>query len=249
MDMDMNINSSVSGPRPSLEAVIFDMDGLMIDSERFVALSWDKAGEEMGYGPLGFHMPNTLGMNRKRREAYFLEQYGPDFPFLQFLETYRRIYFEETQKNGLPLKPGLVSLLDYLKKHHIKAAVASSSSAEHVLGNLSKNHLEDYFQAVINGSMIRHSKPEPDIYLEACRQLQTAPCKAMALEDAPNGILSASRAGLYPVMVPDLVQPEENLKPHIFQICDSLEEIPALIEACFTIRQDQSILPEKQRNP
>lgn len=219
--------------RLPLQAVIFDMDGLMIDSERFVQLAWDKAGKEMGYGPLGCHMPNTLGMNRKRREQYFLSQYGQDFPFQHFLETYRRHYMEETEKSGLPVKPGLIPLLDYLKKHGYAAAVASSSSADHVLHNLQMHHLNDYFQAVIHGSMIQHSKPEPDIYLEACRQLNVSPSRSLALEDAPNGILSAFRAGLYPIMIPDLVKPGKELEPLLFHVCNSLEDVTELIERCF----------------
>ncbi len=216
-----------------LKAVIFDMDGLMVDSERFVQRAWDMAGEELGYGPLGFHMPHTLGMNRKRREEYFLSYYGPDFPFGLFLDTYRRFYMEETAKTGLPTKPGLMPLLNYLKEHGYAAAVASSSSSEHVLRNLEMHHLEPYFQAVINGGMILHSKPEPDIYLEACRQLNVSPSQALALEDAPNGILAAHRAGLYPVMVPDLVQPDEKLKPLLFHVCSSLNEVPELLEKRF----------------
>ncbi|MDO5411708.1 MAG: HAD family phosphatase [Lachnospiraceae bacterium] len=219
--------------RLPLKAVVFDMDGLMIDSECYVKRSWDKAGEELGYGPLGHHMADTLGMNRKRRESYFLSCYGKDFPFSLFLETYRKYYYKETALSGVPLKPGLKELLNYLNENHYLAAVASSSGPEHVNGNLKRHQLQSCFQAVITGNMITHSKPEPDIYLEACRQLQVPPAQALALEDAPNGIIAASRAGLYPVMVPDLAQPTDALKPLLFRVCQSLAEIPKLLETCF----------------
>ncbi len=208
-----------------LRAVVFDMDGLMFDSERYVQKSWDIAGEILGYGPLGHNIVNTLGTNRKNREIYFKKHYGQDFPFEKFLDTYRNAYWEMSKGNGVPAKEGLHELLEVLKKYHIKMGVATSSSGEHAFGNLKREGIEDYFQAVITGNMVEHGKPEPDIYIEACRQLHIRPEQAIALEDAVNGIKAAHQAGMMPVMIPDIVRNTSMIDGILFAVYDSLLDL------------------------
>lgn len=189
-----------------LQAVVFDMDGLMFDSERYVQKSWDIAGEILGYGPLGHNIVNTLGMNRTNREIYFKGHYGQEFPFEKFMDTYRNAYNEMTQKDGVPVKEGVHKLLKLLKRHEIKMAVATSSSQEHAFGNLDREGIRDYFHTVVTGNMVKHGKPEPEIYVTACKELDVDPHNAIALEDAANGIRAAFRAGMMPVIIPDLVK-------------------------------------------
>ena len=196
---------SNSGKKKLLKAVVFDMDGLMFDTERIVQRSWDAAGPRLGYEPLGYRITETIGLNLEGRREYFKNQYGEAFPFDQFTETYRSIGAEIQKKEGLPIKPGLQELLDYLKSQDCKLAVASSSSAQHVQENLKKAGVSQYFQAVINGGQVQHSKPDPQIYLMACQALDVSPGEAIALEDSPNGLRAAAAAGMMPVMVPDLV--------------------------------------------
>ena len=97
-----------------IQAVVFDMDGLMFDSERYVQKSWDIAGERLGYGPLGHNIVNTLGTNLTNRKKYFLEHYGNDFPFDKFLDGYRDAYYELVE-DGVPAKKGLHEILKVLK--------------------------------------------------------------------------------------------------------------------------------------
>ena len=189
------------------EAVVFDMDGVMFDSERIVQYSFNKSGEEMGYGLLGDeNICFTLGMNRAGRKAYFKEKYGQDFPYDAFQERYSEIYKEYVKRNGLPVKPGLYEILKVLEKKGIPAAVATSSSRENALENLRRAGILEKFQAVITGDMVRAAKPDPEIYQKACESLNIEPEKAMALEDAPKGIIAAKRAGMYAVFVPDILE-------------------------------------------
>ena len=191
--------------KKNIKAVVFDMDGLMFDSERIVQKSWDIAGEQMGYGKLGGHIVNTLGFNRERREQYFKETCGADFPFERFQELYRKAFYEYVEHEGLPAKKGLHQLLQLLRRKQIPMAVATSSSREHAVGNLKKEGIEDYFAAVITGNMVSEAKPSPEIYEKACRALGVDPGEALALEDSYNGIRSAHGAGMITIMIPDLL--------------------------------------------
>lgn len=188
-------------------AAVFDMDGLMIDSERVVQHSWNVVGRCWGMGNLGDdNIRHTLGLNRTGRKEYFLEKYGEAFDYEAFQKEYARVYQEYARTRGVPVKEGLYGLLDVLEKKGIKMAVATSSSRDNALGHLKRAGIETRFQAVLTGDMVSRGKPDPEIYEKTCALLGVRPEEAMALEDAPNGILSAHRAGLYTVLVPDLFE-------------------------------------------
>ena len=161
----------------------------------------------MGYGLLGDeNICFTLGMNRAGRKAYFKEKYGQDFPYDAFQERYSEIYKEYVKRNGLPVKKGLYEILEVLEKKGIPAAVATSSSRENALENLRRAGILRKFRAVITGDMVREAKPNPEIYQKACECLDIEPCKAMAVEDAPKGIIAAKKAGMYAVFIPDILE-------------------------------------------
>ena len=216
----------------SLQAVVFDMDGLMFDSERYIQTAWNQAGTMLGYGTLGDHIEKTLGFNGTKRREFFLDLCGQDFPYDEFLELYRSLYFDRVRKEGIPAKEGLHETLEVLKKLGIRMGVATSSSRENTLKNLEREQISGYFQTVITGDMIQHGKPEPDIYLEACRQLKAEPRYAIALEDAINGIKAAARAGMMPVMIPDLIKDTTEVDDILFGRYDSLAEFAREIEEC-----------------
>lgn len=193
------------------QAVIFDMDGLMFDSERIVKLSWSAAGDVLGYKRLGDNIVNTLGMNVTARERYFKKTYGEDFPFGQFSDLTRTAFTEYVKVHGLPAKKGLYELLDYLKEKNYKTAVASSSREAHIMRNLKNAGLENRFDAVLNGGMVRESKPAPEIYEKTCEALKICPDQALVLEDAPGGVKAAHAAGIPVIVIPDMVQPDEKV--------------------------------------
>ena len=216
----------------SLQAVVFDMDGLMFDSEQYIQTAWNQAGTMLGYGTLGDHIEKTLGFNGTKRREFFLDLCGQDFPYDEFLELYRSLYFDRVRKEGIPAKEGLHETLEVLKKLGIRMGVATSSSRENTLKNLEREQISGYFQTVITGDMIQHGKPEPDIYLEACRKLGAEPQDAIALEDAINGIKAAARAGMMPVMIPDLIKDTTEVDDILFGRYDSLAEFAREIEEC-----------------
>ena len=140
----------------TIKAVVFDMDGLMFDSEHYVQKSWDIAGEKLGYGPLGYNIVNTLGTNLTNRKKYFLKHYGNDFPFDEFLQTYRKAYYD-LAKDGTPAKKGLHEILEVLKEKNLKIGVATSSTREHALNNFEREQITHYFDSIITGEMIEHA--------------------------------------------------------------------------------------------
>ena len=213
----------------SLEAVVFDMDGLMFDSERYIQMPWNKAGTILGYGTLGDHIRETLGFNGEKRREFFLKLCGQDFPYDRFLNLYREIYYDMSREKGIPTKKGLHEILDVLRGLGIKMGVATSSSRENTMKNLEREKIRDYFQVIITGDMIKQGKPEPDIYQKACEELGVLPEQAIALEDAINGIKAAHAAGMMPVMIPDLIQDTTPVDKILFGKYDSLSEFAEVI--------------------
>lgn len=212
-----------------LAGFVFDMDGLMYDTERIIMNAWDKTGKEMGYGPLGFHLFSTLGMSRSGRKEYFQKTLGMDFPYDEFQERYAEETYRQTE-TYIPVKPGLYELLDYLKQEHFVLAVATSSSRESALRKLKNSHLEQgYFDVIICGDMVKRAKPDPEIYQIACQKLQKPPSQLVALEDSENGLKSALSAGMGAIMIPDLIRDYPDIEPFLDGKFNRLDELISFI--------------------
>lgn len=213
-----------------MRAVIFDMDGLMFDTERLVQASWNFSGEKLGYPHLGEEIYHTLGFDKRAREAYFKSRYGSNFPFETF-QIFSSLFFHRYIKvNGLPTKPGLFELLDYLKKEHYLIALATSSSRKTALHHLSAVGIRDYFSCIISGDLVHKAKPDPEIYQLAIAKLRLPSDSCFALEDSYHGLKAASLAGAKAIFVPDLLQDEEPVKDFIVCKCASLYEVITYLE-------------------
>ena len=160
----------------------------------------------------------------------FFKRYGQEFPYDKYKKEMSDLFHANAAGGKLKQKPGIRELLEYLQKNHIKAAVASSTRREVVMRELEEGGLLPYFDKVICGDMVQRSKPEPDIYLEACRQIQEQPEECYAIEDSYNGIRAAKRAGLHPIMVPDLSAPTMEMEELSDCILPSLHEVQQYFE-------------------
>lgn len=209
---------------------MFDMDGLLLDSERIVKRSWNEAGDEMGIPRVGEHICNTLGMNRKARNTYFIEAFGVDFPLEDFNKRVSDIFYRIVREEGLPVKAGAKELLTYAKEKRYKIAVATSSSRTYAVKVLEDAGLYRYFDDGVFGDMVERTKPDPEIYIKACESIQTRPEDCFAFEDAPAGIRSAHGAGLKVIAVPDLVQPDEGTLALTYQRIHTLKEAVPILE-------------------
>jgi len=208
-----------------LDGVVFDVDGVLFDTERLTQKSWLSVSREMGRPQVGARYLEFVGQNRADILAKMLEFFGPEFDREQFLLTCSQRSQNRMEREGVPLKPGVREILDFLREKNIPTALATSTNRDRTLRRMEMTGLTPYFSAMITGDQVEHSKPDPEIYLLACKALGAAPARTLAVEDSRNGILSASAAGMPTVMIPDMIAPTPELDKLLFQRFDSLLEL------------------------
>lgn len=213
-----------------VKAVIFDMDGLMIDTEPVGKMLVKTSHEKYGYKITEDMFVHLIGSNEQSAKEYYYSVFGEDYPY-QKIKDYRNILRNEYFKtHPLQVKKGLYALLDDLKKKNIKLAVASSTRYERVMSNLKQIKVDHYFDVIIGGDQIEHGKPAPDIFLKAVELLAVKQEEALVLEDSKNGIL-ASHAGNIPVIcIPDLIHHSKDVLDLTIGCYDSLDQLIPLIQ-------------------
>lgn len=212
-----------------MKAVIFDMDGVLFDTEKICMLSWDYAGEIMGIGKAGYMIMKTLGMNAPTAIKVLKNEFDQDFDAEKFKKIGRDFSYDYFDKYGVPMKDGVKNILEHLKNRNYKIALASSTSTISVMHHLEDAEIKNYFDAIVCGDMIEKSKPEPDIYLKAAELLGLPPAECYAIEDSKNGLISATKAGCKTIMVPDLWQGDDETNSFILAKCKSLNEVINII--------------------
>ena len=206
-------------------AVVFDMDGVMFDTESICMKAWDTVGEEMGIGKAGYMVYKTLGMTAESAIKVLRNEFGVDFDARLFKQKGREFSYKYFDEFRVHEKPFLHETLNYLKNKGYKLAVASSTSSDSVFHHLNEKNITAYFDKVICGDMIKNSKPAPDIYLKACEELGENPANCIAIEDSKNGILSAKNANMNVIMIPDLWKGDDDTDKLLFAKLKSLGEI------------------------
>lgn len=212
------------------KAIIFDMDGVIFDSEKCVIECWKVVAEKYSIPNIEPVLIKCLGVTYEEGKKIFLKYYGEDFPYDERKKERSDLYHERYDGGRLPLKSGVKELLIWLKDNGYKVGVASSTREAVVSKQLEDAGLLLYFDNLTCGDMIERSKPEPDIYLAACDGLGVKPEDAIAIEDSYNGIRSAYRAGLLPVMVPDLLEPDDEMRSLSGKIFESLLDVKSWLE-------------------
>lgn len=214
-------------------AVVFDMDGVLFDTERIGVQCWTEAAEPTGLQNAREIARMCIGRTIPGTKEVFMEEaakQGVALDFEKLHEDCARLILEKEERDGLPVKPGVHEILEYLYERKIPVALATSSKKDIVLSHLEKTGITKYFRKIVTGDMVSHGKPAPDIYIKACEELEAAPENVIAIEDSFNGIRSASAAGLHPIMVPDLLQPTEEILLLAETKCDSLLEVRKLLQ-------------------
>lgn len=207
------------------QAVVFDMDGVIFDTERLVIEFWKEVAKKHNIPNIEHTCIQCLGTNRVRTREIFLENYGADFPYDPYRAEVTELFNTHYKGVPLPTKPGIRELLSYLQEQDIKVGLASSTAQHLVRDEIGTAGLLPYFQTLVCGDMVEHSKPAPDIFLKACEILNADPTKSIAIEDSFNGIRSAHCAGMTPIMVPDQVQPTDEIRTLAFHVMPSLLDV------------------------
>lgn len=219
----------MSLPR-AVHAVVFDMDGLLVDTEVVSRQVMNQAAEAVGHRLPDEVFFKMVGLNFATSGRILTEHYGDSFDVDAFWTDCTRRY-RAALEAGVALKTGVVELLDFLDQMKLPRAVATSSPHHDVDRNLGQHGLRERFDAIVARGDYARGKPEPDPFLKAAEALQVEPKHCLALEDSHNGIRAAHAAGMMAVMVPDLIQPTQEIRALCVRIVESLHEVQGLIVA------------------
>lgn len=211
-------------------AVIFDMDGVLIDTEKHYNAAWCQAATEAGFPFTREHALLLRSCEAKEGEKLMQGIFGPSFDYYAIRERRRELVRERLAQYGLGKKPGVEETLRFLRAKGIKTAVATATALDITKSHLTTIGVCDLFDSIVSAKNVAHGKPEPDVYLYACEQIGERPQDCMAVEDSPNGIMAAYRAGLRTVMVPDLTQPDEELTKYLYACVNSLSDLCELVD-------------------
>ena len=206
----------------AVKGVLFDMDGIVLDTEKLYTRFWAEAAQALGF-PMTIEM--GLGMRslssaagERQLKAYL----GEEVDYQQVRNKRIELMNAFIEEHGVEIKPGIHELLEFLKEQGIKTSIATSSPLDRTKKYLSQVGLVNDFDELVSGQMVEHGKPEPDIYLYAASKLGLRPEECLVLEDSPTGILAAFRAGCIPVMIPDQDKPTEEVKGSVYAVVENL---------------------------
>ena len=212
-----------------IRAVIFDMDGTLIDTEKYYRIFWPKALAEFGYHMTDEQALSMRSLGRPFAPARLRQWFGEELDYDAVRQRRKDMMEECLDREGIRRKPGALELVQRLKADGITTAVATATDPERTAKYLRLTGLEGYFDRLISATQVKEGKPSPDIYLYACEQLGLKPEECLAVEDSPNGVLSAYRAGCKVVMVPDQTEADEETKKDLYAVAENLDEVYEII--------------------
>lgn len=213
-----------------IRGVLFDMDGVVLDTEALYARFWREAAAALGHTMSYEQALGMRSLSSTAGQAQLESYFGKGVSRAEFRTKRIELMDAYVDVHGVELKPGIRELLDFLDEQGIKAAITTSSPLERVERYLGPHGLLHRFQRLCSGTEVAHGKPEPDIYLYGAACLGLKPKDCIAIEDSPAGVLSAYRAGCMTVMVPDLDQPDEETEKRLHAKADSLTDVINLIK-------------------
>ncbi len=211
-----------------LDAVVLDMDGLMLDTEPVYKAAWQRASAELGHVLDDRAYTRLVGRQTRDCELELVRQFGADFPLDRFRARWPELWRAGARDIGIERKSGLLEFLDFAEQQGLLIAVATSSEVAYTEFSLRQAGLDGRFRVVVTGDQVAIGKPAPDIYLEAARRLHVEPSRCVALEDSEAGILAASRAGMVSLLIPE-GQPSAQAAEAAFRVLESLNEARLLV--------------------
>ena len=208
--------------------VIFDMDGVIFDSERACLDTWTEAAVGYGLENIRVVFDKCIGTNKNQTRQIVEDAYAAicgEGIADKLLSESSRLFHEKYDGGKLPIKDGVKEILEFLKSENVRCAVASSTRKAVVEEELRDAGLIDYFEEIVGGDSVKVSKPDPEIYLIACEKMKVNPERAFAIEDSYNGIRAAHAAGMRPIMVPDMIPADDEMKKLSEVVCENLLKV------------------------
>ncbi len=209
----------------NFEAAIFDMDGLLLDSERLAFETFQDTCEDLKTGDLSVLFKSLLGTNSELGEALLKEGLKEIVDYTVFCKLWDEKYSQLTDSAPIPLKKGVLDLLEHFTKCGLPMAVATSTATGRAKSKLKSSGITDYFRVIVGGDQVSKSKPNPDIYLRAAAELSCNPTRCLAFEDSANGVKAAVAAEMTVIQIPDLVQPDKELMKLGHIVLSNLAEV------------------------
>lgn len=212
-----------------IKYVIFDLDGTLIDTEKYFKIFWRQAVEAFGYSMSEEQALSLRSLGRPFAPALMKEWFGEDFDYFAVREYRRKIMKEHLDKVGLELKKGAVEALSWLKEKGYIVALATATPADRALEHLREVGIDGFFTKIVSAAQVEKGKPAPDVYIYACKELGAEPAACLAVEDSPNGVMSAHSAGLKVLMIPDQTEPDAELSGKLYACVPSLLALPGVV--------------------
>lgn len=214
-----------------IKAIIFDMDGLMIDSERVTFECYQERLKDMNLTMDEEFYKTLLGKPIKGIYQRFYDVYGNDFPIENVIQDVHQLMAERFETEGVPVKKGLVELLHYLKDNNYKTIVATSSNRDRVDKILAQAKITEFFDDSICGDEVTKGKPNPEVFLKSCQKLSVNVDEAIVLEDSEAGIQASYDANIKVICIPDMKYPEKQYEEKTFKILKDLTEVTVYLKS------------------
>lgn len=214
-------------------AVIFDMDGLLIDSERTIMQTWTRVALDLGVSIAPDAYRRIIGRNSVESRGMLIDLMGSEPLYLEAQQRVRHVLEAPCDEPLFPLKPGALTLLTELARAGVPCAVASSSAAREIRSRLALVDVLHFFKAVAGGDEVPRGKPDPAVYQLAAQRLDMPAERCLAFEDSENGSLAANRSGATVVIVPDLISPTAEMRDFSHMVLDGLDDALAHVPTWF----------------
>jgi HAD superfamily hydrolase (TIGR01509 family) len=213
-----------------IKLIIFDMDGLMFDTERLASRHWKEAGIKFNYKIDDEVFKETIGLNIIKTEEIYRKHYGAGFPFEKIKNEKINMAENYILSKGVPLKEGIHELLEYIKEKQLKIALATSTNRNKTELLLNLSNTKKYFDIITCGDEIINGKPDPEIFLKTSQKINCQSINCIVLEDSENGIIAAYKAGMLPIMIPDINESREEIEAMLFKKFNNLKEVKDYFE-------------------
>ncbi|MEJ5313436.1 MULTISPECIES: HAD family phosphatase [Anaerolinea] len=214
----------------TIQALIFDLDGLLIDSERLSQRSWSEVMAHAGYTLSEEIYHQMIGRTEQDVKAILRQAYGMEFPFEEMYQKREKRFFEIIEQEGMPTKAGWEKLAAHISRTGLKTAVASSTYCRLAEKKLKAAGLSNFFQVIVTGDEVARGKPAPDLFLTAAKKLEVSPSSCVVLEDSEAGIQAASAAGIRCIHIPDIQPISPQALSLVWRQVNTLADVVEILE-------------------